>query len=65
MPLLFRLLGSGIFMVYEFKVSDLADEFGVHRNTIRNWINTGVLPAKEGPGSKYYTDTLHYNALCE
>ena len=64
-PLLFRLLGSGIFMVYEFKVSDLADEFGVHRNTIRNWINTGILPAKEGPGRKYYTDTQHYNALCE
>jgi heterodisulfide reductase subunit A len=25
-------------MMYEFKVSELAEEFGVHRNTIRNWI---------------------------
>ena len=52
-------------MSYEFKVSDLAEEFGVHRNTIRNWINTGILPAQEGPGRKYSTRIQHYHALCE
>ena len=40
-------------MIYETKVNDLAEEFGVHRNTIRNWINSGVLPAQEGPGRRY------------
>ena len=35
-------------MIYEAKVNELAEEFGVHRNTIRNWINSGILPAEEG-----------------
>ncbi|MFV0436224.1 MAG: 4Fe-4S dicluster domain-containing protein [Desulfopila sp.] len=52
-------------MVYEFKVSDLAEEFGVHRNTIRNWINAGTLPAREGPGRKYIMRFADYQALCE
>lgn len=52
-------------MMYEFKVSDLAEEFGVHRNTIRNWINAGTLPAKEGPGRKYLMKFQDYQKLCE
>lgn len=52
-------------MMYEFKVSQLADEFGVHRNTIRNWINAGTLPAKEGPGRKYLMKFQDYRKLCE
>lgn len=51
--------------MYEFKVSDLAEEFGVHRNTIRNWINAGTLPAKEGPGRKYLMKFQDYQKLCE
>lgn len=51
--------------MYEFKVSDLAEEFGVHRNTIRNWINSGTLPAKEGPGRKYLMKFQDYQKLCE
>jgi len=34
-------------MMYEFKVSEMAEEFGVHRNTIRNWIKTGYLTQLE------------------
>lgn len=52
-------------MMYEFKVSQLAEEFGVHRNTIRNWINSGSLPAKEGPGRKYLMKFEDYRMLCE
>ncbi len=52
-------------MKYEFKVSEMADEFGVHRNTIRNWINAGTLKAKEGPGRKYLMDFDEYQRLCE
>jgi len=52
-------------MMYEFKVSEMAEEFGVHRNTIRNWINAGTLPAKEGPGRKYLMEFHEYELLCK
>jgi excisionase family DNA binding protein len=52
-------------MMYEFRVSEIAEEFGVHRNTIRNWINAGTLPAKEGPGRKYLMKFEDYQVLCE
>jgi ferredoxin len=52
-------------MMYEFKVSQLAEEFGVHRNTIRNWINAGTLPAQEGPGRKYLMKFHDYQKLCQ
>jgi len=51
-------------MMYEFRVSEMAEEFGVHRNTIRNWINAGTLPAKKGPGRKYLTEFHQYEHLC-
>jgi len=51
--------------MYEFKVSEMAEEFGVHRNTIRNWINAGTLPATEGPGRKYLMRFDDYQELCE
>jgi len=52
-------------MIYETKVNDLAEEFGVHRNTIRNWINSGVLPAQEGPGRRYLIQWADYKRLCD
>ncbi len=52
-------------MVYEVKVNELAEEFGVHRNTIRNWINSGSLPAQEGPGRRYLIQLEDYRKLCE
>ncbi len=36
-----------------FKVIDLARVFGVHRNTITNWIRKGALKAKPIVGRKY------------
>jgi excisionase family DNA binding protein len=52
-------------MMYEFRVSEMAEEFGVHRNTIRNWINSGSLPAKEGAGRKYLMKFEDYQAFCK
>ena len=52
-------------MMYEFRVSEMAEEFGVHRNTIRNWIAAGTLPAKEGPGRKYLMKFDDYQVLCQ
>jgi len=52
-------------MIYEVKVNELADEFGVHRNTIRNWINSGTLPAVEGPGRRYLIQWEDYKRLCQ
>ncbi len=51
-------------MIYEVKVNDLAEEFGVHRNTIRNWINSGMLAAQEGPGRRYQIQWEDYKQLC-
>lgn len=52
-------------MVYEVKVNELAEEFGVHRNTIRNWINSGTLPAQKAPGRRYLIQEDDYLRLCE
>ncbi|MFH0782884.1 MAG: 4Fe-4S dicluster domain-containing protein [Pseudomonadota bacterium] len=52
-------------MIYEFKVNQLAEEFGVHRNTVRNWINAGVLAARKGPGRKYLMQFDDYRRFCE
>ncbi|TBV83306.1 MAG: helix-turn-helix domain-containing protein [Desulfobulbaceae bacterium] len=52
-------------MIYEFKVNELAEEFGVHRNTIRNWIKSGSVKAKPGPGRQYIMQWADYQAFCE
>ncbi len=51
-------------MIYEFKVNELAEEFGVHRNTIRNWITSGSVKAEPGPGRQYIMKWKDYQALC-
>lgn len=35
------------------RISQLADKLGVHRNTIRNWIRSGKLPARAVSGKRY------------
>jgi len=35
------------------RVGELAQKLGVHRNTIRNWIRSGVLEAQPTVGKKY------------
>jgi ferredoxin len=52
-------------MNYEFRVNELAEEFGVHRNTIRNWIKNGSVQAEPGPGRQYIMKWEDYKALCE
>ncbi len=52
-------------MIYEFRVNDMAREFGVHRNTIRNWIKSGTIKATEGPGRRYLMEWSDYQALCK
>ena len=52
-------------MKYEFKVSEIAEEFGVHSTTIKNWIKSGSLSAKEGPGSKYIMEFSDYQDFCD
>lgn len=52
-------------MSYEFRVTELAGEFKVHRNTIRNWINSGLLPAKKTAGRRYRVEKADYTRLCE
>lgn len=37
----------------EFRIGDLAKTVGVHRNTVRNWIKSGVLKAQPVLGKKY------------
>ena len=44
----------------EFKVGHLAETFGVHRNTVRNWIKNGTLKAKSTLGKKYIIDTVQF-----
>jgi heterodisulfide reductase subunit C len=52
-------------MNYEFRVNDLAEEFSVHRNTIRNWIKSGAVSAIPGPGRQYIMQYEDYKALCK
>lgn len=52
-------------MNYAFRVSALARQFGVHRNTIRNWIKNGTIRAEAGPGRQYIMQWEDYRALCE
>lgn len=35
------------------QIADLAQALGVHRNTIRNWIDSGKLPPRVRPGRRY------------
>ncbi len=55
----------GLSEMLEVRINELAEEFGVHRNTIRNWIKAGILPAQKGPGRRYLLKWADYVALCE
>lgn len=51
-------------MNHEFRVSELAMEFDVHRNTIHNWIKNGSIKAVPGPGHLYIMNWQDYQTLC-
>jgi hypothetical protein len=42
----------------------LAREIGVHRNTIRNWVKTGRIKARPGPGKGLVFFAEDFQALC-
>lgn len=42
----------------------LAREIGVHRNTIRNWVKTGRIKARPGPGKGLLFFPEDFQALC-
>ncbi len=42
----------------------LAREIGVHRNTIRNWVKTGKINARPGPGKGLLFTPDGFEALC-
>lgn len=46
------------------RIGNLAKELGVHRNTIRNWIRSGKLPARLMPGKRYMVSEGDFNRLC-
>lgn len=43
----------------------LAREIGVHRNTIRNWVKTGKINARPGPGKGLLFTPDGFQALCQ
>ncbi|MEJ5348430.1 MAG: heterodisulfide reductase-related iron-sulfur binding cluster [Desulfosoma sp.] len=46
------------------QIGRLAEQLGVHRNTIRNWIRSGRLPARRVPGKRYLVDEEEFLKLC-
>jgi NADPH-dependent 2,4-dienoyl-CoA reductase/sulfur reductase-like enzyme len=46
-------------------VLTLAQEIGVHRNTIRNWVKTGRISARPGPGKGLVFAPDDFGRLCK
>ncbi len=47
------------------QVMTLAEMLGVHRNTIRNWVKTGKIPARTAPGRGLLLAKEDFQQLCE
>jgi len=47
------------------QVMTLAERLGVHRNTIRNWVKTGKIPARPAPGRGLMLAREDFLQLCE
>ncbi len=47
------------------QVMTLAERLGVHRNTIRNWVKTGKIPARPAPGRGLLLAREDFRRLCE
>ena len=45
-------------------IMTLAKEIGVHRNTIRNWVKTGRINARPGPGKGLLFTPEDFRAMC-
>jgi excisionase family DNA binding protein len=49
----------------DFRVSQLAQQLGVHRNTITNWIKSGRLKAKPTVGKRYLISEEAFQEFCQ
>lgn len=47
------------------RIGQLAEQMGVHRNTIRNWINSGKLPARCISGKRYLISESDFEKVCK
>lgn len=48
----------------EFRVGQLAEMLGVHRNTVTNWIRSGRLAARPTVGKKYLVEVPEFLRFC-
>lgn len=46
------------------RISQLAEQLGVHRNTVRNWIKSGKLPTRSVEGKRYLISESDFAGLC-
>ncbi len=49
----------------EVQIGRLAQQFGVHRNTITNWIKSGKLKATPTVGKRYLIDEQELSGFCK
>ena len=47
------------------QINTLAEQLGVHRNTIRNWVKTGKIAARPAPGRGLMLAREDFLQLCE
>jgi excisionase family DNA binding protein len=47
------------------QINTLAEQLGVHRNTIRNWVKTGKISARPAPGRGLMLTREDFLQLCE
>jgi len=47
------------------RISQLAEQLGVHRNTVRNWIKSGKLPTRSVAGKRYLVTESDFAKLCQ
>ncbi|MGA2228752.1 MAG: helix-turn-helix domain-containing protein, partial [Syntrophobacteraceae bacterium] len=47
------------------RIGQLADQLGVHRNTIRNWIKSERLPARCMSGKRYLVSEADFAGICQ
>ena len=47
------------------RINQLAEQLGVHRNTIRNWITSGKLPTRSTAGKRYLVTENDFGKLCQ
>ena len=60
-----NLSGLGGVVVIVIRIGQLADQLGVHRNTIRNWIRSGKLPARCMSGKRYLVSEADFGRICQ